>query len=186
MQRRWILAGLLFVAVMIVVSWVGARNRRTPVIVPPHITRVERGAVFVCVNNRGDYSPGVYLNDPEGGEPSLLEIVQQAAPYMRGPEPGDAAAGLCGYLFKQLGNDTAASASISLFETPRPLPGGNIDWQSYCGRQRRCGAHQRRAAAKPKFTPRVVARTLEKSDCEQRRNSLWEVIVWRASSGRGA
>jgi hypothetical protein len=132
MQRRWILAGVLFVAAMIVVSWIGARNRRPPVVVPPHTTQVD-GAVFVCCNNRGDYSPGVYLNDPEGGEPSLLDIVQQAAPYMRGPEPGDAAAGLCGYLFKQLGNDTAAGAAISLFETPKPRPDGRIDWQSYCG-----------------------------------------------------
>jgi hypothetical protein len=132
MQHRWILGGLLFVAALVVVSWISARNRRTPVVDLPHITRVD-GAVFVCCNNRGDYSPGVYLNDPEGGEPSLLDIVQQAAPYMRGPEPGDAAAGLCGYLFKQLGNDTAAGAAISLFETPRPRPDGRIDWQSYCG-----------------------------------------------------
>ena len=86
MQRRWILGGLLFVAALVVVSWIGARSRRTPVVVPQQISRVD-GAVFVCCNNRGDYSPGVYLNDPEGGEPSLLEIVQQAAPYVRGPEP---------------------------------------------------------------------------------------------------
>lgn len=88
--------------------------------------------VFVCSNDAGDYSPGVYLHGAEGGGPAALDLVRQAAPYMRDGEVGDAAAGLCGYLFKQLGDDAAAGGGLSLFDSPKPGANGSLDWQAYC------------------------------------------------------
>lgn len=89
--------------------------------------------LFVCYNDVGDYSPGVYLHGADGGGPAALDIVRQAAPCMRDSEVGDAAAGLCGYLFKQLGDDAAAGGGLSLFDAPKPGANGIVDWQAYCG-----------------------------------------------------
>ncbi len=88
--------------------------------------------VFVCCNDAGDYSPGVYLHGAEGGGPAALDDVRQAAPCMRDREVGDAAAGLCGYLFKQLGDDAAAGGGLSLYDAPKPGPNKTVDWQAYC------------------------------------------------------
>ena len=88
--------------------------------------------VFVCCNDAGDYSPGVYLHGAEGGGPAALDDVRQAAPCMRDGEVGDAAAGLCGYLFKRLGDDAAAGGGLSLYDAPKPGPNGTVDWQAYC------------------------------------------------------
>jgi hypothetical protein len=88
--------------------------------------------VFVCCNDAGYYSPGVYLHGADGGGPAALDLVKQAAPYMRDGEVGDAAAGLCGCLFKECGDDVAAGGGLSLYDAPRPGPGGAVDWQAYC------------------------------------------------------
>lgn len=88
--------------------------------------------LFVCTSDAGDYSPGVYLHGAAGGGPAALDLVRQAAPCMRDREVGDAAAGLCGYLFKQCGDDVAAGGGLSLYDAPKPGPGGAVDWQAYC------------------------------------------------------
>ena len=86
--------------------------------------------IFVCVDKDGNYSPGVYLQGTGGSDG--LRVVPQAAPFMRTPEVGDAAAGLCGYLFKQLGDDVARDGGLSLYDAPKPGLGGKVDWQAYC------------------------------------------------------
>ena len=68
----------------------------------------------------------------EGGGPAALDDARQAAPCMRDREVGDAAAGLCGYLFKQLGDDAAAGGVLSLYDAPKPGPNKTVDWQAYC------------------------------------------------------
>jgi hypothetical protein len=87
--------------------------------------------IFVCVDNDGNYSPGVYLQGTGG--PDGLQTVPLAAPFMRTPETGDAAAGLCGFLFKQLGDGAARDGGLSLYDAPKPGPDGKVDWQAYCG-----------------------------------------------------
>jgi hypothetical protein len=88
--------------------------------------------VFVCRNRNGHYSPGVYLHGPAGGGPACLGIVREAARSMRAPEVGDAAAGLCGYIFQQAGPDVASGGGLSLLDPPRPGKDGTVDWQAYC------------------------------------------------------
>ena len=96
----------------------------------PPPTRFDK-AIFVCVDNTGMFSPGVYLGGT-GGQ-NALSVVPQAARYMRTPEVDDAAAGLCGYLYKQIGDDVAANGCLSVYDPPKPGPNGKVDWQSYCG-----------------------------------------------------
>lgn len=108
---------------------------RTPAV--PGMSRQATGenmfdrVIFVCVDIDGNYSPGVYLQGTGG--PEGLQIVPQAAPFMRTPETGDAAAGLCGYLFKQLGDDAARAGGLSLCTAPKAAANGKVDWQTYCG-----------------------------------------------------
>ena len=87
--------------------------------------------IFVCTNNGGDYSPGVYLQGTGGAEG--LAVVPEAAPYMRTPEVGDAAAGLCGHLFRSIGDGAARDGGLSLYDEPKPQADGTVDWQTYCG-----------------------------------------------------
>jgi hypothetical protein len=126
--RRWFLIGSGLAAIAAAATWIRLRGR------PAHQqmeTSMFDRVVFVCVNNSGDYSPGVYLQGT-GGEDGM-QIIPQAAPYMRTPEAGDAAAGLCGYLFKQIGDDAARGGGLSLYDSPKPRPDGTVDWQTYCG-----------------------------------------------------
>ena len=60
-------------------------------------------------------------------------MVRRAAGVMRASEYGDAAAGLCGYLFRELGDEVAAGGGLSLLDAPKPRPDGTVDWQAYCG-----------------------------------------------------
>lgn len=89
--------------------------------------------VFVCCDDRGNYSPGVYQHGGAGGGRSALDMVRQAAPYMRDLDPGDAAAGLCGFLFKNLGDDAASSGVLSLYAPPNPKGDNSVAWSGYVG-----------------------------------------------------
>jgi hypothetical protein len=89
--------------------------------------------LFVCCTEDGDYSPGVYLHGAAGGGPACLDLLHDAERCMRTSEVGDAAAGLCGFLFKRLGDDVAAGGGLSLYDAPKPGANGQIDWQAYCG-----------------------------------------------------
>jgi hypothetical protein len=51
---------------------------------------------------------------------------------MRTPESGAAAAGLCGFLFKQIGDDAARGGALSLYDAPKAGADGKVDWQTYC------------------------------------------------------
>jgi hypothetical protein len=126
-RRRFIVDGIYAGAAALLSGWLNLGcGRRMEGTVSTGFDRV----VFVCVNNYGDYSPGVYLQGT-GGDDGIT-VVPQAAPFMRTPETGDAAAGLCGYLFKQLGDDVARDGGISLYDAPKPGADGKVDWQSYC------------------------------------------------------
>ncbi len=56
-------------------------------------------AIFVCHENGGEYSPGIYIH--QGGEESL-NLLRHAAPQMCMYDASAAAARLCGYLHEQL------------------------------------------------------------------------------------
>jgi hypothetical protein len=86
--------------------------------------------IFVCVDRDGNYSPGVYVQGTGGSDG--LSLIPQAARFMRTPEVGDAAAGLCGFLYKQFGDDVASGGCLSLYDTPKLAANGKVDWQSYC------------------------------------------------------
>jgi hypothetical protein len=86
---------------------------------------------FVCCNDYGEYSPGVYLR--VGGGQEAFDTLREAAPFMRAGDPGSAAAGLCGFLFKQLGYDGDTAGTLALEPPPEPAPDGTIDWKQYGG-----------------------------------------------------
>lgn len=88
--------------------------------------------VVVCFDDRGFYSPGIYLDGRHGGGDACLDMIAGAAPYMRAGDVGDAAAGLCGYFFRRLGDKSAATGGLSIYDSPRAGPNGRIDWYSYC------------------------------------------------------
>jgi hypothetical protein len=52
---------------------------------------------------------------------------------MRAGGPHSAAAGLCGFLFKECGYDSATGGTLSLDPPPQARPDGTIDWKSYGG-----------------------------------------------------
>jgi hypothetical protein len=52
---------------------------------------------------------------------------------MRAGDPHSAAAGLCGFLFKQFGYDGETVGTLSLDPPPQPGPDGSIDWKAYGG-----------------------------------------------------
>ncbi len=130
MDRRRFLIWLLVIGVLAGIGWLGfRRDRRSH---EPRDTGFDR-ILFVCVDEHGQYSPGVYLHGAEGDAAQWLDMVRQAAPYMSRPETGDAAAGLCGFLFKRCGDDAARGGGLSLYDAPKPQPSGSVDWQAYCG-----------------------------------------------------
>ncbi|HZZ43726.1 MAG TPA: hypothetical protein VFE58_12375 [Tepidisphaeraceae bacterium] len=131
MNRRGFVIGGAFVAAALVAGWLGIR-RGAPVVSLRQSTgeNMFDRVIFVCVNNNGDYSPGVYLQGTGGADG--LQLIPQAAPFMRTPETGDAAAGLCGFLFKKIGDGAARDGGLSLYDAPKVGPDGKIDWQAYC------------------------------------------------------
>ena len=131
MNRRGFLIGGAIAALALVAGWFDFRKSA--------LSGASRRAsgenmfdrvIFVCVDNDGNYSPGVYLQGTGGADG--LQEVPQAAPFMRTPEIGDAAAGLCGFLFKQIGDDAASGGVLSLYDAPKAGADGNVDWQTYC------------------------------------------------------
>jgi len=52
---------------------------------------------------------------------------------MRWQDPDSAAAGLCGYLFKEIGHYGETAGTLSLQPPPQPDPDGTIDWKKYGG-----------------------------------------------------
>ena len=104
------------------------RSKAAPRLAPSSNDRV----AFVCRDDHGDYSPGVYLHGPDGGGPACLEFASEAAHFMKAGEVGDSAAGLCGYLVSQFGPGVTSGGGISLWDAPRPGPDREVDWQAYC------------------------------------------------------
>jgi hypothetical protein len=91
----------------------------------------DRRAYFVCCDDYGQYSVGVYTR--VGGGRAAFETIREAAPYMRAGDLGSAAAGLCGFLFKQTGFDGDTGGTLSLADAPKPDADGKIDWDKYGG-----------------------------------------------------
>lgn len=87
-------------------------------------------AIFVCTDDFGSYTSGIYLKGVDGAD--ALNLVPLAAPYMRTPEVGDAAAGLCGYLFDATRSEAPSGGALSIYDPPKPQPNGEIDWGKYC------------------------------------------------------
>ena len=129
MNRRHFVFRLFVGLVVATLTVLGLRRRKgASVTVRSPFDRV----VFVCSNNRGEYSPGIYLHGPDGGGPACLSFVAAAAKGMRAGEPSDSAAGLCGYLFAELGTYVTSGGGLSLWNGPKPGESGTVDWQAYC------------------------------------------------------
>ena len=90
---------------------------------------VDRRVRFVCCNDRGHYSAGVYMRC--GGGRAAFATVREAARFMRAGDPDSAAAGLCGFMFKRVGYDGDTVGTLALEPPPRPGPDGTIDWKEY-------------------------------------------------------
>ena len=88
--------------------------------------------VFVCCDDQGNFSPGVYVHGAAGGGRAALGMVREAAPYMRDLDPGDAA-GLCGFAFKSIGDDAESGGGPSLYDAPKPRADGSVSWGEYVG-----------------------------------------------------
>jgi hypothetical protein len=89
----------------------------------------DRRVRFICCDDHGTYSPTVYLR--VGAGRAAFDTIREAAPFMRPDDPGSAAAGLCGFLFKKLGYDSDTGGTMSLDPPPQPGPDGEIDWKSF-------------------------------------------------------
>ncbi|HET6878836.1 MAG TPA: hypothetical protein VFI31_01625 [Pirellulales bacterium] len=89
----------------------------------------ERRVYFVCCDNHGQYSVAVYMR--VGGGRDAFDTVREAAPFLRADDPGAAAAGLCGFLFKKAGYDGETAGTMSLEPPPEPDPDGTINWREY-------------------------------------------------------
>ncbi len=124
MNRR-IFLGLLLLGGAGVVAY--RRNPRPPA----NPDDVERRVRFVCCDDHGEYSPGVYMR--LGGGRAAFETVREAAPFLRADDPGSAAAGLCGFLFQRFGYHGETAGTLVLEPPPQAGPDGAIDWQDYGG-----------------------------------------------------
>jgi hypothetical protein len=130
MQSRNFVVRIVVAGVVIAASWLGMRERhQTTAAATSPFDRV----VFVCCGEHGHYSAGVYLHGVPGGGPACLHLAADAARSMRQREIGDSAAGLCGFLFTQLGSEATTGGALSLWDPPRPDGQQPVDWQRYCG-----------------------------------------------------
>jgi hypothetical protein len=68
-----------------------------------------------------------------GGGRAAFETVREAAPFLRADDPGSAAAGLCGFLFRRYHYDGETAGTLVLEPPPEAGPGGTIDWKAYGG-----------------------------------------------------
>ena len=129
MTRRQFVIRAVLGSSAIMLAWFGIRRRKaTSMMAVSPFDRV----CFVCCNDHGQYSPGVYLHGSDGGGPACLDFASEAAHCMRAGEACDSAAGLCGFLFTQLGPSVTSGGGLSLYDAPKPSPDGSVDWQ-YCG-----------------------------------------------------
>ena len=130
-RRKWLVT--VGAGVAVIGSLISPRFRSWLNAVIPGGLLVNDRDVFVCCDDRGNYSPGVYMHGGAGGARSALDMVRQAAPYMRDLDPGDAAAGLCGFVFKSGGDDSASLGVLSLYDAPKPKGDASVAWNEYVG-----------------------------------------------------
>jgi hypothetical protein len=91
----------------------------------------DRRVRFICCDDHGSYSPAVYMR--QGGGRGAFDTVREAAPFLRPGDPGSAAAGLCGFLFNDIGYGGETGGTMSLDPPPQPGPDGKIDWEAFGG-----------------------------------------------------
>ena len=91
----------------------------------------DRRVRFICCDDHGSYSPAVYMR--QGGGRQAFDTVRAAAPYLRPGDPGSAAAGLCGFLFREFQYVGDTGGTMSLDPPPEQGPDGKIDWRAYGG-----------------------------------------------------
>ncbi len=89
----------------------------------------DRRVRFVCCDNHGGYSSGIYMR--VGGGKAAFDTVREAAPFLRAGDPGSAAAGLCGFLFKRFDYDGETAGTLSVDPPPETGPDGKVDWEKY-------------------------------------------------------
>jgi hypothetical protein len=120
-----VVAGCVVVAAA--VNWATRRDRNER---PERdLDGVDIRVRFVCCDDHGTYSPGVYSRC--GGGRLAFATVRKASPFMRAGDPHSAAAGLCGFLFREVGYPGDTVGTLSLQPPPQPGPDGTIDWQAY-------------------------------------------------------
>jgi hypothetical protein len=128
MEHRKLLIGLAIagVAVLAWLGWIGFPLRP---LVAPEVPNWDRRVYFVCCNDHGEYSSGVYMR--VGGGSSAFDTVREASPFMRRGDPCSAAAGLCGFLFKKYDYQGETVGTLVLNAPPRPDE--IADWNKYGG-----------------------------------------------------
>lgn len=139
MERRTLIVSALVVIGLFGLGWYGAHRPRPAVRLhrqePPQPVARRSSydrVIFVCRDQSGAYSPGIYVQGADGGGPAMLVDAVNAAPFMRLGDITNSSAGLCGFLFRELGPEAATGGGISLHDSPKPDADGKIDWQAYC------------------------------------------------------
>ena len=66
-----------------------------------------------------------------GGGRMAFQTVREAAPFMRAGDPGSAAAGLCGFLYKKHGYRGDTGGTLVLEDPPQPGPDKRVNWKDY-------------------------------------------------------
>src|SRR6185437_12289759 len=128
-NHRSIFVAIACIILIGVAAWHGSTSHPGPKLKPVP-RKGSTQVIFVCTDDSGGYSPGIYLKGVDGAD--ALHVVPLAAPFMRTPEVGDAAAGLCGYLFQATNGDAPSGGTLSIYDPPKPQPNGEIDWGKYC------------------------------------------------------
>jgi hypothetical protein len=131
MNRQTVLILVVVVCIIAAVSagWAIRRDRGGDAVRDPDDSEIR--VRFVCCDDHGNYSPGIYMRC--GGGRWAFDTVRKASPFMRAGDPNSAAAGLCGFLFKEIGYQGETAGTLSLDPPPQPGSDGTIDWKAYGG-----------------------------------------------------
>jgi hypothetical protein len=120
-------------AVAVLLGWAIWSKRVQSPSQPPPRDDWERRLTFVCCDEHGSGTCGIYLRI--GGGRAAFDDVREAAPFMRWNDPGSSAAGLCAFLMKRGGHDMATGGMIAIDSPPAREADGSIDWKKYAGNQ---------------------------------------------------
>jgi hypothetical protein len=124
---------ILGVGLAFVFGWLILSKRGQMPSEPQQRNDWERRLTFVCCDDLGSYSSGIYVRC--GGGRHAFDDVRAAAPFMRWNDPGSSAAGLYAFLVKRFGFDAPTGGTISIDSPPEREADGSVDWKGFAGNQ---------------------------------------------------